>query len=109
MHLTFLKKLLNLQKPRRLAVDPFYFCRNKTMITMKVSTIRKGITPVTNIEGQQTGLFFDLTNEAVRELMEDFMDTLAVVEGIKEPRIPASEVRAKIKQRLAKEQKLVKL
>lgn len=69
------------------------------MITMEAVTIRRGITPITNQEGQQTGLFFDLTNEAVRDLVEDLMDTLIAAERVNEPTVTSSEVIARIRAR----------
>lgn len=76
------------------------------MITMEVAAIRKGITPIKNEKGAETGLFFDLTNDAVREVIEDFMDTLTVAERANDARVPASEVRNRIKQRLKSEKEI---
>ncbi len=69
---------------------------------MEAATIKKGISYITNNEGQQTAIVFDLANQSIRELMEDLLDTLSVVERINEPTVPFSEVRAKIKARLQK-------
>jgi hypothetical protein len=67
---------------------------------MEAAVLKRGISYLTNNEGRQTAIVFDLANESVQELMEDLFDTLTVVERRGEPTIPLSEVRADIKARL---------
>lgn len=76
---------------------------------MEATALKKGMSYVTNTEGEQTGVLFDLTNESVRELVEDLFDTLTVIDRQNEPTVPFSEVRASIKARLEAEKKSAKI
>jgi hypothetical protein len=67
---------------------------------METATIQKGISYVTNNFGEKTAMMFDLKNEAVKELMEDLLDTLSAADRINDPVVPFSEVRARIKAKL---------
>ena len=49
---------------------------------MTTATIKQGISYVTNNRGKQTAVVFDLKNKAVKELMEDFMDTLDAIDSL---------------------------
>ena len=49
---------------------------------MTTATIKQGISYVTNNRGKQTAMVFDLKNKAVKELMEDFMDTLDAIDSL---------------------------
>ena len=62
---------------------------------MTTATIKKGISYVTNNKGKQTAVVFDLKNKAVKELMEDFMDTLDAIDSLNDstPRKSLEEVR----------------
>jgi hypothetical protein len=62
---------------------------------MTTATIKKGISYVTNNKGKQTAMVFDLKNKAVKELMEDFMDTLDAIDSLNDstPRKSLDEVR----------------
>lgn len=79
------------------------------MITMEATALKRGMSYVTNTEGEQTGVLFDLTNESVRELVEDLFDTLTVIDRQNEPTVPFSEVRAGIKARLEAEKNSAKI
>lgn len=62
---------------------------------MTTATIKQGISYVTNNKGEQTAMVFDLKNKAVKELMEDFMDTLDAIDSLNDstPRKSLDEVR----------------
>jgi hypothetical protein len=62
---------------------------------MTTVSIKQGISYMTNNKGKQTALVFDLKNKAVRELMEDFMDTLDAIDSLNDstPRKSLKEVR----------------
>jgi hypothetical protein len=62
---------------------------------MTTVSIKQGISYITNNKGKQTALVFDLKNKAVRELMEDFMDTLDAIDSLNDstPRKSLREVR----------------
>lgn len=62
---------------------------------MTTATIKQGISYVTNNKGKQTAIVFDLKNKAVKELMEDFMDTLDAIDSLNDsaPRKFLQEVR----------------
>jgi|GEM_PF-2627508 len=62
---------------------------------MTTATIKQGISYMTNNEGKQTAVVFDLKNKAVKELMEDFMDTLDAIDSLNGsvPRRSLAEVR----------------
>lgn len=52
---------------------------------MTTAAIKQGISYVTNNKGKQTAVVFDLKNKAVKELMEDFMDTLDATDSLNDP------------------------
>ena len=62
---------------------------------MTTATIKQGISYVTNSKGKQTAVVFDLKNKAVKELMEDFMDTLDAIDALNDstPRKSLEEVK----------------
>lgn len=62
---------------------------------MITTTIKQGISYMTNNKGKQTAVVFDLKNKAVKELMEDFMDTLDAIDSLHDsnPRKSLEEVR----------------
>ena len=62
---------------------------------MTTATIKQGISYVTNNRGKQTAVVFDLKNKAVKELMEDFMDTLDAIDSLNDstPRKSLEDVR----------------
>jgi hypothetical protein len=62
---------------------------------MTTVSIKQGISYMTNNKGKQTALVFDLKNKAVRELMEDFMDTLDAIDSLNDstPRKSLREIR----------------
>lgn len=52
---------------------------------METATIKQGISYLTNNKGKQTAVVFDLKNKAVKEFMEDFLDTLEATESLNDP------------------------
>ncbi len=62
---------------------------------MTKATIKQGISYVTNNRGKQTAMVFDLKNKAIKELMEDFMDTLDTIDSLNDstPRKSLEEVK----------------
>jgi hypothetical protein len=52
---------------------------------METATIKQGISYLTNNKGKQTAVVFDLKNKAVKEFMEDFLDTLEAIESLNDP------------------------
>ena len=62
---------------------------------MTAASIKQGISYMTNNKGKHTALVFDLKNKAVKELMEDFMDTLDAIDSLNDltPRKSLKEVR----------------
>jgi hypothetical protein len=62
---------------------------------MSTKTIKQGISYLTNDKGKQTAVVFDLKNKAIKEIMEDFMDTLEAVDALSDaaPRKSINEVR----------------
>jgi hypothetical protein len=62
---------------------------------MTTATIKQGISYMTNNKGKQTAVVFDLKNKAVKELMEDFMDTLDAIDSLNDstPRKSLEEIR----------------
>ena len=52
---------------------------------MSTKTIKQGISYLTNDKGKQTAVVFDLKNKAIKELMEDFMDTLDAIDSLADP------------------------
>lgn len=61
---------------------------------MDTKTIKRGISYLTNDKGKQTAVVFDLKNKAVKELMEDFMDTIDAIDSLNDitPRKSLSEI-----------------
>lgn len=62
---------------------------------MTTASIKQGISYMTNNKGKQTAVVFDLKNKAVKEFMEDFMDTLDAIDSLNDstPRKSLEEVR----------------
>jgi hypothetical protein len=62
---------------------------------MTTASIKQGISYMTNNKGKRTGVVFDLKNKAVKELMEDFMDTLDAIDSLNDstPRKSLKEVK----------------
>ena len=62
---------------------------------MSTSAIKQGISYLTNNNGKQTAVVFDLKNKAVKEIMEDFMDTLDAIDALEDnaPRKSFDEVK----------------
>ncbi|RYU92786.1 hypothetical protein [Emticicia agri] len=52
---------------------------------MTLATLKKNIHFLVNAKGQKVAVQFDLRNKQIRELFEDFFDTLAVLERQNEP------------------------
>jgi crotonobetainyl-CoA:carnitine CoA-transferase CaiB-like acyl-CoA transferase len=63
---------------------------------MNVTIIHQGISYVVNNKGEKTALQLDLTNPAVKEIVEDLMDTLDVVERRNEPTRSFEDVKNEI-------------
>jgi len=61
---------------------------------MDTKIIKNGISYLTNNKGKQTAVVFDLKNKAVKELMDDFMDTIEAMESLNDdtPRKSFEEV-----------------
>lgn len=62
---------------------------------MTTATIKQGISYVTNNKGKQTAMVFDLKNKVIKELMEDFMDTLDAMDSLNDstPRKSLEEIK----------------
>jgi hypothetical protein len=54
--------------------------------------IKKGISYVTNSVGKRTALVLDLKNKAIRELAEDVLENLAIIERQGESSRPFEEI-----------------
>jgi hypothetical protein len=52
---------------------------------MSTKTLKQGISYLTNDKGKQTAVVFDLKNKAIRELIEDFMDTVDAIDSLNDP------------------------
>ena len=63
---------------------------------MNPTSIRQGLSYVTNSQGQKTAIQLDLTNEAIQEIVEDLNDTLDAIERRNEPARPYGEVKQEI-------------
>ena len=63
---------------------------------MNPTSIRQGLSYVTNSQGQKTAIQLDLTNEAVQEIVEDLIDTLDAIERRNEPTRTFEEVKQEI-------------
>ena len=60
---------------------------------MTVNTpLKKGISYVTNSVGKRTALVLDLKNKVIRELAEDLLDNLAIIERRQETSRPFEEI-----------------
>lgn len=59
---------------------------------MNPTALRQGISYVTNSKGEKTALQLDLTNAAVREIVEDLIDTLDAMERRNESTRPFADV-----------------
>jgi hypothetical protein len=61
---------------------------------MSTKTIKQGISYLTNNKGKQTAVVFDLKNKAVKELIEDFMDTIDAIDSLADttPRKSLNEI-----------------
>jgi BMFP domain-containing protein YqiC len=66
------------------------------------TALRKSISYVTDTSGDKLAIQFNLKNRIVREIMEDFLDTLDIIDREKEPSRPFDEVHQEI---LAKHRK----
>ena len=60
------------------------------------TSIRKWINFLTNTKGMKTAVVFDLKNSSVKEIMEDFFDSLTVSERLNEPTISFDEVKKQL-------------
>ncbi len=60
---------------------------------MTVNTpLKKGISYVTNSVGRRTALVLDLKNKVIRELAEDLLDNLAILERREETSRPFEDI-----------------
>jgi BMFP domain-containing protein YqiC len=73
---------------------------------MVSAQVRKGISFVTDKHGEKLAIQFNLKNKVVRELMEDFFDTLDLVERENEPSRPFEEVHQEILEKHNKNAKI---
>lgn len=60
------------------------------------TAIRNSISYVTDTNGDKLAIQFDLKNKEIREIVEDFLDILDVVERENEPSRPFEEVHQEI-------------
>jgi BMFP domain-containing protein YqiC len=60
------------------------------------TAIRNSISYVTDTNGDKLAIQFDLKNKKIREIVEDFLDILDVVERENEPSRPFEEVNQEI-------------
>lgn len=63
---------------------------------MNTTSIRQGISYLTNSKGEKTALQLDLTNEGVQQIVEDLLDTLDCAERRNEPTRSFEEVKNEI-------------
>lgn len=63
---------------------------------MNPTAIRKGLSYVTNSQGQKTAIQLDLTNEAIQAIVEDLIDKLDAAERRDEPSRPFEKVKQEI-------------
>lgn len=56
-------------------------------------SIRKWINFLTSPNGTKTAVVFDLKNNSIKEIMEDFFDSLTALERINEPTVSLDEVK----------------
>jgi hypothetical protein len=66
------------------------------MTVVEVQNIRKGISFITDTKGAKTGVLINLRNKQTKELFEDFLDTLTIIERQDELTRPFAEVDAEI-------------
>lgn len=67
--------------------------------TQSTTLIRKWINFLTSSNGTKTAVVFDLKNNSVKEIMEDFFDNLTVSERLNEPTIWFEEVKKQLLSR----------
>lgn len=60
------------------------------------TAIRNSISYVTDTNGDKLAIQFDLKNKEIREIVEDFLDILDLVERENEPSRPFEEVHQEI-------------
>jgi hypothetical protein len=65
-------------------------------------TPKKGISYVTNSSGKRTALMLDLKNKVIRELAEDLLDNLAIIERQNETSRPFEEIDSEILAKIAR-------
>jgi hypothetical protein len=61
------------------------------MTATEAQAIRKNISYMTDINGQKTGVYFNLRNKQTQDLFEDLFDTLILVERKEEIARPFEE------------------
>jgi hypothetical protein len=66
------------------------------MTASEAKNIRDGLRFVTNTKGAKTGVLINLQNKQAKELFENFLDTLTILERQDEPTRPFEEVDAEI-------------
>jgi hypothetical protein len=66
------------------------------MTAVEAKNLRKGINFITDTKGTKTGVLINLRNKQAKELFEDFLDTLTIIERQDEPTRPFEEVDAEI-------------
>lgn len=66
------------------------------MTVVEAKKARNGISFVTDTKGAKTGVLINLRNKQAKELFEDFLDTLSILERQDEPTRPFEEVDAEI-------------
>lgn len=66
------------------------------MTAVEIQNIKKGISFITDTKGAKTGVLINLRNKQTKEMFEDFMDTLTIMERQGEPTRPFAEVDAEI-------------
>ena len=65
-------------------------------------TPKKGISYVTNSAGKRTALMLDLKNKVIRELAEDLLDNLAIIERQNETSRPFEEIDSEVLAKIAR-------
>lgn len=63
---------------------------------INIAGIRQGMQYVTNAQGERTALLLDLKNKAVKQLVEDLIDTLDAIDAYGDPRSSSEEVRKEL-------------
>jgi len=59
---------------------------SKNIMTVTNVLLKNSISYLTNDKGEKTAIVFDLKVKAVRDLVEDLLDTLTAIERQNEPR-----------------------